>query len=51
MMNMMLMEKERSMLSGVGIEHKFLAMVVSIVCYLINRLFTSTLVDKISHEA
>jgi hypothetical protein len=45
------MEKERSMLSGAGIEHKLWAEVVDIACYLINQSPTSTLVDKTPHEA
>jgi hypothetical protein len=45
------MEKERSILSGVGLEHKCRVMELSIVCYFINQLPTSKLVDKTHHEA
>jgi hypothetical protein len=50
MMNMLLIEKGRSMLSGVGLGHDFWAVVVDTACYLKNRSPTLTLVDKTPHE-
>ena len=47
---MSLMEKARSMLSGVGLGHEFWAVGVDTACYLKNRSPTSTLVDKTPHE-
>eukprot|EP01018_Ginkgo_biloba_P030831 Gb_14962 [translate_table: standard] len=49
-MNRKLMERARSMLSGVGLEQKFLAEAVATACYLINRSPTSTLVDRTTME-
>ena len=45
-MNRTLMEKERSMLSNVGIGQEFWAEAVEITCYLVNRSPTSSLLDK-----
>jgi len=45
------MERARSMLSGVGLEHKFWAEVVAIACYLINRSPTSVLIENTLVEA
>ena len=50
-MNRSLMEKPRSMLSGVGLGQEFQVVVVETPCYLRNRSPTSTLVDKTPHEA
>jgi hypothetical protein len=50
-MNMTLMEKARSMLSGVGLEQRFWDEVVATTCYLINISHTSALVDKTPIEA
>jgi hypothetical protein len=36
-MNRTLMEKARSMLSGVGLGHEFWVEAVDIACYLVNR--------------
>ena len=49
-MNMSLMEKARSMLSGVGLGQEFWALVVDTACYLKNRSPTSALVDKTPYE-
>jgi hypothetical protein len=49
-MNRTLMEKSRSMLSGVRLGQEFWAKVVGIACYLVNRSPSSTLVDKTSHD-
>ena len=50
-MNTTLMEKARSMLSGVGLEQKFWAEAVATACYLLNRSPTSSLVDTMPMEA
>lgn len=47
-MNKTLMEKARSMLSGIGLEQKIWAEIVATTCYLINKSPTSALVDKMS---
>jgi len=47
---MTLMEKARSMLSGVGLGHKFWVEAVGTTCYLVNRSPSSVLVDKTPHE-
>ena len=44
------MEKERSMLSNVGIGHEFWAKAMDTACYLVNRSPTSTLIDKTPQE-
>jgi transposase InsO family protein len=49
-MNMRLMEKERSMLSGVELGQDFWAEAVGTSCYLVNRSSSSSLDDKPSHE-
>ena len=49
-MNMTLMEKARSMLSGVGLGQVFWAEVVDIACYLVNRSPSSALDDSTPHE-
>jgi hypothetical protein len=49
-MNMTLMGKARSMLSGVRLGHEFYIEVAYIVCYLVNRSPSSTLDDKTPHE-
>jgi hypothetical protein len=49
-MNKTLMEKSRSMLSGVGLGQEFWAEAVGIACYLVNRSPSSTLVEKTLHE-
>ena len=49
-MNMSLMEKERSMLSGAGLGKEFWEVDVDTACYLKNWSPTSTLFDKIVHE-
>jgi transposase InsO family protein len=49
-MNMTLMEKARSMLSGVGLGQEFWAEAVGTTCYLVNRSPSSTLDDKTPHE-
>jgi hypothetical protein len=46
-MNNMLMEKERTILSGVGLGNEFLVEVVGTTCYLVNRSPSSVLVDTI----
>jgi transposase InsO family protein len=45
-MNMMLMEKTRCMLNGVGLGKKLWAEAVGTTCYLVNRSPSSTLDDK-----
>eukprot|EP00253_Pinus_taeda_P019948 PITA_19948 len=45
-MNKTLMERARSMLSGVGLGQEFWAEVVEIACYLVNRSPSSALEDK-----
>jgi hypothetical protein len=49
-MNMTLMEKKRCMLSGVGLGKEFLAEVVGIACYLVNRSPSSMLDEKTPRE-
>eukprot|EP00253_Pinus_taeda_P021873 PITA_21873 len=49
-MNRTLMEKERSMLSGVGLGHEFWTGALETACYLVNRSLSSTLEDKSPHE-
>jgi hypothetical protein len=49
-MNMILMEKARSMLSGAGLGQEFWAEAVSTTCYLVNRSPSSTLDDTTPHE-
>jgi hypothetical protein len=49
-MNMTLMEKERNILSGVGLGHELWLEVVGIACYLVNRSLFSSLVEKTPHE-
>jgi transposase InsO family protein len=49
-MNMTLMEKSRSMLSGAELGHEFWAEAVGTTCYLVNRSPSSTLDDKTPHE-
>jgi hypothetical protein len=49
-MNMTLMEKSRSMLSGVRVRQEFWAEAVGTACYLVNRSPSSTLDDKTPHE-
>eukprot|EP00253_Pinus_taeda_P003678 PITA_03678 len=46
----MLMERARSMLSGVGLRQEFLAEAVDTTCYLVNRSPSSTLDDKTPQE-
>jgi len=45
-MNKTLMERARSMLSGVGLGHEFWAEVVETACYLVNRSPSSAWEDK-----
>ena len=49
-MNRSLMEKARSMLSGVGLGQELWEVVVDIACYLKNRSPTLVLVNKNPHE-
>jgi hypothetical protein len=49
-MDMSLMEKVRTMLSGAGLRQEFWAIAIHTACYLKNRSPTSTLVDKTLHE-
>ena len=49
-MNMTLMEKARSMLSGAGLEQEFWAEAVSTACYLVNQSPSSALDDKTPQE-
>ena len=49
-MNKTVMERERSMLSGVGLGQEFWAEAVETTCYLVNRSPSSALEDKSSHE-
>ena len=49
-MNKTLMERARSMLSGVGLGHEFWAEAVDTACYLVNRSPSSTLEDKTPQE-
>jgi transposase InsO family protein len=50
-MNRTLMEKARSMLSGVRLGQKFWAEAVGTACYLVNRSHSSALDDITPHEA
>ena len=49
-MNKTLMEKARSMLSGVELGHEFWAEAMGTTCYLVNQSPSSTLDDKTPHE-
>jgi hypothetical protein len=49
-MNMILIEKSRSMLSGVGLGQEFWVEAVGTTCYLVNRSPSSMLDDKTTHE-
>jgi hypothetical protein len=49
-MNMTLMEKARSMLSGAGLGQEFWEEAVGTTCYLVNRSPSSALDDKTPHE-
>jgi len=49
-MNKMLMERERSMLSGSSLGHEFWAEVVDTTCYLVNNSPSSALEDKTPQE-
>jgi hypothetical protein len=49
-MNMTLMEKSRSMLSGAELGQEFWEEAVGTTCYLVNRSPSSTLDDKNPHE-
>jgi hypothetical protein len=49
-MNMTLMEKERSMLSGAELGQEFWAEAMGTTCYLVNRSPSSVLDDKIPHK-
>jgi hypothetical protein len=49
-MNMILMEKARSMLSGVGLGQEFWVEAVGTTCYPVNRSPSSMLDDKTPHE-
>ena len=49
-MNITLMEKARSMLSGTGLGQEFSAEAVETACYLVNRSPSSVLEDKTPHE-
>jgi hypothetical protein len=49
-MNMTLMEKVRSMLSGAGLGQEFWAEVVGTTCYLVNQSPSVMLDDKTPHE-
>ena len=49
-MNKMLMERARSMLSGVGLGQEFWAEVVDTACYLVNRSSSSALDVKTPQE-
>ena len=48
-MNRMLMDKERSILNGVGLTHEFWAEEVNTTKYLVNRSPSSTLVNSTPH--
>jgi len=45
-MNKTWMEKDRSMLSGVGLEQRFWVETIVTACYLLHRSPASTLIDK-----
>jgi hypothetical protein len=49
-MNKTMMEKARSMLSGVGLAQEFWAEAMGTTCYLVNRSPSSVLNDKTPHE-
>jgi len=49
-MNKNLMEKERSMICGVGMAEKFWAEVVDMACYPMNRSLSTTLINKTPYE-
>ena len=49
-MNKTLMEREKSMLSGVGLGHEFWAEAMETECYLVNRSPSSVLEDKTPKE-
>jgi len=49
-MNKTLMERSRSMLSGVGLGQELWAEVVETTCYLVNRSLSSALEDKTPQE-
>jgi hypothetical protein len=49
-MNMTLMEKSRSILSGAELGHEFWAQAVGTTCYLVNRSPSSALDDKTPHK-
>ena len=49
-MNIMLMEKARSLLIGTGLGHEFWEEAVDIARYLVNRSPSSVLEDKTQHE-
>ena len=49
-MNRMLMEKERSMLSGIALGQELWVEVVETTCYLVNKSPSLVLEDKTSHE-
>jgi len=50
-MNKILMEKVRSMLSGVRLAHKLLEEAVDTTCYLVNRSSSMAMVNKNPWEA
>lgn len=50
-MNKTLMEKAIIMLSDAGLSQDYWVEVVNIACYVVNRLSTSSLVDKMPYEA
>jgi hypothetical protein len=49
-MNKTLMEKARTMLSGVGLGREFWVEAVGVACYMVNKSPSSTLVEKTLHE-
>jgi len=49
-MNEMLMERARSMFSGVGLGQEFWAEAMDTACYLVNRSSSSALEDKAPQE-
>jgi len=50
-MNITLMDKARSMLSGAGLSQELWVEAIDTVCYLVNRSSTTALVDKTPYEA
>ena len=50
-MNITLMEKAIIMLSDAGLSQDYWVEAVDIACYVVNRLSTSSLVDKTPYEA